>query len=396
MYVRYAQCIEMASRRVNAFTSDTLALIDRNPVDTLVIDLRANGGGSETVTMPLTSGLIQRMGSLRANPRFRVYVLMDGGVESAALNTIADLKYSVVPRSMTILGPAGTPGVSATLVGEPTGGKPAYCFGASTITLPESRLVVRYSTSCIPEFEGLPGGDALYPDLPVDVRSTDYFARHDPVLGAALAHAAIRPAAPGGRAIVVNAASMRYETGVAPGSLASAFGEFPEGELRVTVNGASTQMIAATRGQVNFVVPTDVLAGRATLEVRTPAEVVSDGSFEVTSAGPGLFIADWRDQSQPGAILNEDSALNGSKAPAPRGSILLIFATGSGSAAVNVWIANRPADNLYSGPAPGYPGLWQINARIPEDTAIEKQIPVFVSLEGRVSNAVTVFVSGPQ
>jgi uncharacterized protein (TIGR03437 family) len=61
---------------------------------------------------------------------------------------------------------------------------------------------------------------------------------------------------------------------------------------------------------------------------------------------------------------------------------------------VNVWIANRPAEILYSGPAPPYSGLWQINARIPEDTAIEKQIPVFVSLDGRVSNAVTVFVSG--
>ena len=192
---------------------------------------------------------------------------------------------------------------------------------------------------------------------------------------------------------------MRYETGVAPGALASAFGEFPEGELKVTVNGASTQVIAATRGQVNFVMPTDVSAGRGYLEVRTQAEVVSDGAFEVTSAGPGLFVADWRDQDQPGAILNQDSTLNGSKAPARRGSILQIFATGSGSAdaaAVNVWIANRPTENLYSGPAPGYPGLWQINARVPEDTAIEKQIPVFVSLEGRVSNAVTIFVSGPQ
>ncbi|MCX6630245.1 MAG: hypothetical protein NTW28_21715, partial [Candidatus Solibacter sp.] len=290
VYVRYALCVEMPTRPVSVFTATTLALIDRNSVDTLVIDLRANGGGAEAVTMPLTVGLIQRINSLRANPRFQVYTFTDGGTESAALNTAADLKYRVIPSSMTILGPAGTPGLSTILAGEPTGGRPAYYGCAGILTLPQSHLSLRYSTVYIPPFEGLPQGDSLYLDLPVDIRSTDYFTRHDPVLGAALAHALPRPRTPSGRASVLNAASLRYETGIAPGSFASAFGSFPTGNLKLTVNGAATELVAATPRQLNFLVPMDASAGPATLQVRAQDELVSEGLFQVTRAGPGLFI----------------------------------------------------------------------------------------------------------
>jgi hypothetical protein len=72
-----------------------------------------------------------------------------------------------------------------------------------------------------------------------------------------------------------------------------------------------------------------------------------------------------------------------SAAPASRGTVVQIFATGMGPLV------------LFSGAAPGIPGLWQINARIPDDSAIAKQVPVFVSAEGYVSNAVTIFVTDP-
>jgi uncharacterized protein (TIGR03437 family) len=272
--------------------------------------------------------------------------------------------------------------VNSILAGEPTGGKPGYYGGAGRLVLPQSQLSLRYSTGHIPPFEGLPQRDALYPDLAIDVRSTDYFARHDPVLAAALAHALPRPAAPNGRAMVVNSASLRYETGIAPGSLASALGAFPTDNLELTVNGASAQLLAATPGQLNFIVPAGTPPGPATLEVRVEGEVVSEGLFEVTTAGPGLFATD--------------------PAPAPRGTVVQLLATGKGpldssdSAPVSIWIANRPAEVVFSGVAPGIPGLWQIHTRIPDDSDIAKQVPVFISAEGYVSNAVTVFVTDPQ
>jgi uncharacterized protein (TIGR03437 family) len=115
------------------------------------------------------------------------------------------------------------------------------------------------------------------------------------------------------------------------------------------------------------------------------------------AAGPGLFVASAA-SAQPGAILNQDGALNTSAAPASRGSILQIFGTGygpldaSGQAAVAVWIANSPAPVLYSGPAPGILGLWQINAQVPKEPIVAGEVPLFVSALGMVSNGVTVSV----
>ena len=54
-----------------------------------------------------------------------------------------------------------------------------------------------------------------------------------------------------------------------------------------------------------------------------------------------------------------------------------------------------PSEVLYSGPAPGVDGLRQINARIPTDTAITSQVPLFISAEGLVSNGVTIYTTDP-
>jgi hypothetical protein len=55
----------------------------------------------------------------------------------------------------------------------------------------------------------VPDRDSLYPDVTVNARSKDYFARHDAILAAALAHVSAPPASPSGQAIVVNWASFR-------------------------------------------------------------------------------------------------------------------------------------------------------------------------------------------
>ena len=126
-------------------------------------------------------------------------------------------------------------------------------------------------------------------------------------------------------------------------------------------------------------------------------QTVSSGSFAVTATGPGIFVIA-PVSAQPGAVLDPGYTLNTSDAPAARGSVLQIFATGygpldaSGQAAASVWIADLPAAVLYSGPAPGYPGLWQINAQIPNDPSVSGQIPLFAGALGMVSNGVTVWV----
>ena len=124
-------------------------------------------------------------------------------------------------------------------------------------------MLVQYSTAYSPPFPNIPSGDAVYPDITVPVQSTDYFARHDPMVAAVLARAGAPPAGPAGDAIVVNAASFRVQTGVAPGGFAAAFGTFPAGSVNILVNGEAAQVIASTSSQAVFLVPADAAAGPA-------------------------------------------------------------------------------------------------------------------------------------
>jgi uncharacterized protein (TIGR03437 family) len=58
-----------------------------------------------------------------------------------------------------------------------------------------------------------------------------------------------------------------------------------------------------------------------------------------------------------------------------------------------VFVGPEEAAVEFSGLAPGYVGLWQINARVPDVASITGQMPVvIVTSEGYASNAVTIWV----
>ena len=105
------------------------------------------------------------------------------------------------------------------------------------------------------ETRSIPDGAELVPDIPIVMRSTDYFARFDPVMAAILARSSGAPAAPSGDVLTVNGASFRRDQGLAPGSFAAAFGNFATAPDDVLVSGISGQILAASRTQVNFIVP---------------------------------------------------------------------------------------------------------------------------------------------
>lgn len=88
-------------------------------------------------------------------------------------------------------------------------------------------------------------------------------------------------------------------------------------------------------------------------------------STQVVNAMPGLFTT--ASGTGQAAAVNEDGTLNSESNPAARGSIVLIYATGQGNApsSVSLKIGQYIAELLFAGPAPGFPGLMQINARVP-------------------------------
>jgi uncharacterized protein (TIGR03437 family) len=160
---------------------------------------------------------------------------------------------------------------------------------------------------------------------------------------------------------VANAADGTILT-VSPGSLASVFGSrFGGSTVAVTFDGLPARVLFVNDTQVNVQVP-------AALQGKTSARIIvsSDGNasapyqVDVVNAAPAIF---------PGAVLNQDFAVNTEAQPATSGSVLQIFGTGlPATGVITARVHDRVISVLeYAGDAPGLPGVQQVNVRIPAD-----------------------------
>lgn len=173
---------------------------------------------------------------------------------------------------------------------------------------------------------------------------------------------------------VLNAASFR--PGVVPGSIATIFGANLFQPV-VTVEGARAQVFYADDRQINFAVPAlTQTSATASVQVET-ALGTANAAVPLLSVQPGIFF----------------DAASGRAAAIDRGSrIFELYATGLGSATVTAQVGGRPAEVLFSGRAPGFVGLYQINIRV--DAAVPNgEQPVSISAAGITSNEAKLAVS---
>jgi len=164
---------------------------------------------------------------------------------------------------------------------------------------------------------------------------------------------------------VVNAASLAAGP-IAPGEIITVFGTgFDPANTQLLLDNRPTTLFYTSATQINALAPDTLTPGSSTtISIVVDGVTAATSSVPVATAAPGIFTIGATGQA---AALNQDGSLNSATNPADRGSVVLIYATGQGSGTGNVTltIAGYFAPLFYAGPAPGFPGLMQINAQIP-------------------------------
>lgn len=220
---------------------------------------------------------------------------------------------------------------------------------------------------------------------------------------------------------IVNAAS--FQPGMVPGGLASLFGtnlsnvtglELTGGALNwkgtsVRVEGRYVPLLAvAKRGgqeQINFQVPFELgTPAKVTVIVDNNGATAEARDVSLLRVQPGIFERLAGDLRRHAAAVKTDGSVVGPENPVARGDVVMLYLTGLGPVVPIVPTGvlgprNPPAETwlrptvliggvsapvLFSGYAPDFLGLYQINALIPEGVA-PGPAPLEVLIEGAQS-----------
>jgi uncharacterized protein (TIGR03437 family) len=170
-------------------------------------------------------------------------------------------------------------------------------------------------------------------------------------------------------------------------------------DTQVLVNDVPAPLFYVSGTQINFVMPMNApQSGVVELQVVRPSigQVLASTLHGMNVAAPGIFTIPPSGVGQVAALNYPSNTLNSSTNAIEREGILQMFATGQGFVpgappdgyaatgetptpeTPRVLIGTRFADVLYSGLAAGFVGLWQVNVRVPKETAPGPSVPVAI------------------
>ncbi len=227
----------------------------------------------------------------------------------------------------------------------------------------------------------------------------------------------------------VNGASFASGEPLAPGSIVSSFGfnlasgnNRPEstplpttlGDVSLLVAGREAPLYFTGFSQVNAQLPFELEPATATEVIaRVGNRFTVPQEIFVAAARPGLFFNPSVSGPDRAIAQNQDFRLNTVRNPAARGSVVILYLTGSGAVeppvasgaaapdaeplaratlAASATIGGRPAGIRFLGLAPGFVGLTQANLLVPADAPSGPDVPVVVTIDGRSTRSLSIAI----
>ena len=213
---------------------------------------------------------------------------------------------------------------------------------------------------------------------------------------------------------VLPAASLTFPLNIAPGMIASIYGaslalntekaaSFPLGlELggaHVSVGATNALLYYASANQINTVIPDDA-SGLVSVTVQTSAGNHAVNAL-VAPAVPSIFTQDGSGNGLAAAVNARNHKVVKTSNPLLSGDSVELFLTGLGRTTLRkglqyadqqptVTVGAQDCPVSFAGRAPGFPGLDQINCKIPAGLTASDAAPVVVTSGGRMSNTATL------
>jgi len=146
--------------------ADTLRhLLETTGAASLIVDVRHNGGGNNTLLRPLVRAMVWFE---MASPDHQIYLITGRETFSAAQNFVNRVERMANPI----------------IVGEPSSSKPNFVGESSSLTLPYSGLNGSLSNRYWQDADDGDNRAWIAPQVPVTMTSDDYFTNRDPVIEA--------------------------------------------------------------------------------------------------------------------------------------------------------------------------------------------------------------------
>jgi uncharacterized protein (TIGR03437 family) len=192
--------------------------------------------------------------------------------------------------------------------------------------------------------------------------------------------------------------------------------------IQVTVSGTPAPLYYVSPTQINFIMPWNApTTGTADVQVLNTltGQLLAASQIPMNTVSPAIFIgASAGAGAKQGAVVNQNGTVNGSTTPAKPGEYISIWGTGQGLVKISdqpadgdiprnglvgaqgnlrVWICNDYTDQIplqpneprsipgvdtnfieFSGLSPSFPGMWQVNVRVPQVCAAGANVVSFL------------------